>query len=144
MEKITIPLRYGQTTLSIELPTGKHSVLEKQKISHHMVSEERLIQEALSNPIGSAALRELAAPGDKIAVIVSDLTRPCPTDRLLPYIINELSAADIPSQDITIILALGLHRPMTAAEMQRACSRDSGIPHFRVSSRMELSPASAA
>jgi nickel-dependent lactate racemase len=57
-------------------------------------------------------------------IVTSDLTRPCPSDRLLPPVLEELAAAGVPDDDVTIVMALGLHRPMTVAEMERAVGRE--------------------
>ncbi len=50
------------------------------------------------------------------------MTRPCPSDQLIPPILEELAAAGIPDQDITIVIGLGLHRPMSEAEIDQALS----------------------
>jgi len=60
--------------------------------------------------------------GQKVAIVTSDLTRPCPSDKLLPYIARELEAAGIPDEDVFIVLGLGLHRPMTDEEIRQALS----------------------
>jgi nickel-dependent lactate racemase len=86
------------------------------------LDETSILRAALEHPIGAPPLRQLVKPGQKVAIITSDLTRPCPSERLIPPIIAELSAASIPDADITIIVALGLHRPMTDEEIDRAIS----------------------
>jgi nickel-dependent lactate racemase len=55
-----------------------------------------------------------------VAVVTSDLTRPCPSDRLLPLVLTELQQAGVRDGDVSVVMALGLHRPMTAAEMETA------------------------
>lgn len=49
---------------------------------------------------------------NRAVVVVPDLTRPMPLDIWLPAILAELASADV-----TVIIALGLHRRLTAAEI---------------------------
>lgn len=122
MSTIRIPLAYGHTELYLDVPeTNLHGVYCPQAI-HETIDEDRLIRDALTNPTGTPPLRQLVRPGQKIAIVTSDLTRPTPTDRLLPYIANELQAAGVLDRDVIIVLGLGLHRLMTAAEMDSAVS----------------------
>jgi nickel-dependent lactate racemase len=82
--------------------------------------EVAVVRKALAHPIGCRRLRDLVAPGQRVAIVTSDLTRPCPSERLLPYLLDELGEAGIRDQDITVVLALGLHRPMTDLEIETA------------------------
>ena len=51
-------------------------------------------------------LSQVVRPGQRIAVVVSDITRPCPTARLLPPLLSELGAGGIEEGDIRVIFAL--------------------------------------
>ena len=53
------------------------------------------MEEALENPIGTAPLRQIAHPGDRVAIVVNDITRMTRTDLMLPPIVNTLNAAGI-------------------------------------------------
>jgi nickel-dependent lactate racemase len=83
-----------------------------------------LTSEALEHPIGSPRLRELARPGQKVAVLTSDMTRPCPSAKLLPSVLKELADAGVCEEDVVIVAALGLHRQMTQAELEHMAGRD--------------------
>jgi len=74
------------------------------------------LREALAKPVGTLRLREMVRPGPRVVIVTSDLTRPWPSERLLPPVLDELAAAGIPADDVTVVMALGLHRPMTEAE----------------------------
>ena len=62
--------------------------------------------------------------GDKVAVIVSDVTRLVRTAEFLPVIISEINAAGVPDEDITIIVATGTHRAHTHDEDIAVCGND--------------------
>jgi nickel-dependent lactate racemase len=49
-------------------------------------------------------------------VVVTDLTRACPDDVLVPPILDELNAGGIPDDRITVVVALGLHSGLTPAQ----------------------------
>lgn len=51
-------------------------------------------------------------------IIISDATRGVPTDRVAPYLLEELAAGGIQDQDIVFVVALGVHRDATQREMQ--------------------------
>jgi len=53
---------------------------------------------------------------DKVVVLVTDNTRPCPDDRLLPPILAELERK-LSKDNITVIVALGLHPALDRNEL---------------------------
>lgn len=82
-------------------------------------SEEEEVLRALRAPIGSKPLKEMIKPGKKIAIVTSDITRPMPTYKVMPPLLDELYAAGAKAEDITLVFALGSHRKHTPEEMQR-------------------------
>ncbi len=72
--------------------------------------------EALAQPIGTLPLRNIVKPGERIAIVVNDITRLTRTDLFLPAVIAVLNQAGIPDRDIFIVFALGIHRKQTDAE----------------------------
>ena len=79
--------------------------------------EEALVTEALNNPVGSEKLSEIVSPDETVAIVTSDITRPCPTWKILPSVLKELYAAGVKKENITLVFALGSHRHHTEAEM---------------------------
>ncbi|MBQ4425481.1 MAG: nickel-dependent lactate racemase [Lachnospiraceae bacterium] len=80
---------------------------------------EAEVKRALREPIGSPLLREIVKPGEKIAVITSDITRPMPTAKVMPALLDELYAAGCRPENITLVFALGSHRKHTEAEQKK-------------------------
>jgi nickel-dependent lactate racemase len=73
---------------------------------------------ALAEPITSPPL-EVLAQGRRSAVIaVCDITRPAPNRLVLPQVTSVLEKAGIPDYAITILIATGLHREATDAELE--------------------------
>lgn len=116
----SISLPYGDHSLTIKVPERNlQDVILPKTEAEALQDETEIIRTALENPIGSLRLRELVRKGKRVAIVTSDLTRPCPSDRLLPFVLEELAAAGVPDEDIFVVLGLGLHRPMTQEEIER-------------------------
>jgi len=80
---------------------------------------EAEVRRALDQPIGTLRLREIVRPGEKIAVVTSDITRPMPTYAVMPALLDELYAGGVRAEDITLVFALGSHRRHTDAERRK-------------------------
>ena len=124
MNPTHIALAYGQREVSVDVPAANLLGVFYPKPVQQTADEDRLIRQALDQPIGTPPLRRIVHPGQKIAIITSDLTRPTPSERLLPPIIAELEAAGIPDEDVFIVMGLGLHRAMTDTEIEAAVTAE--------------------
>jgi len=111
-----INLAYGNSTLTVSLPKNYVTLLTERQQPSPPLSEEALVRRALEAPCGMARLSESVHHGQQIAIVVSDITRPCPTTRLLPPLLSELAEAGIQQKDIRIVFALGSHRCHTPEE----------------------------
>ena len=67
-------------------------VLEPNEIAAP-VTGEAAVRQALASPIGTPRLRDLVRPGEKIAIVTSDITRPMPTWVVMPPLLEELYSA---------------------------------------------------
>jgi nickel-dependent lactate racemase len=77
------------------------------------------VQAALAAPHGPR-LRDLPAvrPGARVTLVVTDSTRACPDHALVPALLDELAAGGVAMADVTVLVALGMHRASTAAEWE--------------------------
>ncbi len=117
-----IQLAYGRDGLWVDLPDDV-TVLEPRFVPG-LPDEPAVITAALRAPIGTPSLRELARPHDTAVVVFSDLTRPMPNDRVLPVLLDELTQAGLPDEQVVLLNALGTHRPQTAAELAHMLGSD--------------------
>jgi nickel-dependent lactate racemase len=72
---------------------------------------------ALDHPIASQPLLALARGKTSAAISVCDITRPAPNRITLPPLLDRLHAAGITRENITILIATGLHRAATDEEV---------------------------
>jgi lactate racemase len=113
-----LSLKYGHASQHAHLPAGLRTAVLAPGRTGGAAAEADLVGAALAEPIGRPRLARLVSPGQRVAVVTADITRPCPSDRLLPALLDELNGAGIPDRDITVVFGLGTHRPHTAAEQE--------------------------
>lgn len=115
--KVEIPVDKAFMTLD----TGdlEHVKLLRMKKEVKKQKSDKLIKEALHNPIGSLPLKEIVHPKEKVVIVTSDSTRPFPTHIVLPYVIEELCEAGICKEDITVMFAIGSHRHLSEQERKQ-------------------------
>lgn len=92
---------------------------------------EGAIRAALSAPLGAPRLEELATGARSATIVVTDATRPCPDSQLVPPILEALHRAGVAPEDITILVAIGMHRPSTHAEKVEKLGSDL-VSRYRV------------
>ena len=110
---------FGTSTQVVEVPEKNlMGVLHANSVETDLTGEAE-VRRALEAPIGSPRLREIVKPGEKIAVVTSDITRPMPTYKVMPALLDELYAAGVRPEDITLVFALGSHRHHTDEERRK-------------------------
>jgi len=83
-----------------------------------------IIKSAITNPIGTPPLSEMAKGKQSIAIVIEDISRPSKLDTTLNAVFNELEKAGIHRDQITIIGAIGAHRPMTREDYIKKLSKE--------------------
>ncbi len=112
------PFNFGKSVVNLEIPDQHLLKILNPKSVEAPKDQNQTVIDALMNPIGSKPLHEIVKPGEKIAIITSDITRPMPSKIVLPPVLDELSRAGIPDNDITIVFGLGIHRAHTEEEKE--------------------------
>lgn len=109
-------LQYGQDGLQVEIPSDNVTVLAPRFIPG-LPDEAAAFVDAARSPINSKPLKELIGANDKVAIVIPDITRPLPNDRLLGWLFAELS--HVPAENFVIINGTGSHRVNTPAELEQ-------------------------
>lgn len=115
----TIPLAFGSGISELNIPEKNISSIILPSELEIKEEGSSLMRKALQNPIKSRQLSEIVNPNSKIAIIVSDITRPTPTAKILPLLLEELYLGGAKNENITIVFALGLHRLQTEEECRQ-------------------------
>jgi nickel-dependent lactate racemase len=109
-------LPYGDSHLNVRVPEKNLAFVLEPRHVPGLRDEAAAVTAALRNPIGQSPLVEAVRATDQVVVIVTDNTRACPDDRLLPPILAELERV-VRQDQITIVVALGLHPPLDQEEL---------------------------
>ena len=110
---------FGKEKQLVDIPQGidVRELTANDDIEFNDIDKD--VVHALENPIGSPRLKDIVKPGEKIAIITSDITRPMPTYKVMPALLEELKEAGVDYNDVTLVFALGSHRRQTPEEMRR-------------------------
>lgn len=120
-----VKMKYGQTYIEASVKEENLiGIIEANEIELEK-NEDQIIKEALENPISSARLKELVHKGEKICVVIPDVTRAWQkTDKFLFRIVEELEAGGVEDKDIIFISALGSHRKQTREEHEKLLGKE--------------------
>jgi nickel-dependent lactate racemase len=124
MALMDVDLAFGKTRLRLELPGGfRYRILEARSATP-LRDSHKALDAALDAPIGSVPLVEMASGKRSAAISVCDITRPAPNSQTLPPLLRRLARAGIPNENVTILIATGLHRPATGDEIREICGAE--------------------
>lgn len=106
---MNVDIPYGKQYITVKIPEPCH-VLVPNKVS--IKDQDKLIENALENPLGFNSYDEFAENANRLLVIVNDATRPTPTSKILKYLLPVLSS----HPDLKFLVATGVHRAPTEEE----------------------------
>lgn len=119
-----VQLGYKKDKIEVSIPEQNlRGVLKPQK-ALVKISEAEIIENALKDPISASPLPEIVQPGEKIAIVTSDITRPMPSAKVLPFVLERLNQAGIRDADITVVFGLGVHRKHSSEEHAMLVGQD--------------------
>jgi nickel-dependent lactate racemase len=111
-----IELGFWKGKVEVNIPdTNVQAVLRPNTVKTGLTGTDE-VKRALQNPIGSGRLKDIVRSGERVCIVTSDITRPMPSRLVLPAVLDELGAGGVADGDITVVLALGNHRPHTEEE----------------------------
>ena len=110
---VQVPL--GEGTIDVELPDCSVTVAEPP--GGEAVDVRAAAERAVADPAGPR-VTDLVSPDDTVAIVVTDVTRATPDDVLVDVLLSELQRVGVYNEQVTVVVGLGLHRPMTDAELE--------------------------
>jgi nickel-dependent lactate racemase len=111
---------YSEGILSFDLPLGMRGALIESAPMHPGADAAVLARDALAHPVESSSIAELVAStrAKRACIAFTDTSRACPDHLLVPAILEQLTSAGLSPGAITLMCAVGLHRPLTRSEMK--------------------------
>ncbi len=126
-------IRYGDASLTCSIPESASVRTIMPADAPGIPDLRNELHRVLEDPTASCALSRLVRPGDRVVILVSDITRLwVRTSEFLPHVLDYLNRAGVPDGGISVIIAKGSHREMTAEE-HRLIVGDSVYRRVRVS-----------
>lgn len=120
MTDIRIELPYGHDSIEIEVPSDKLVGTFLPRALAPVPDPVEALRDALADPVSSSRLRDLVAGVKSVAIGIEDATRPVPNALLVDAVMSELQAGGVVPRQVKVIVATGLHRPMTDEELAGA------------------------
>jgi nickel-dependent lactate racemase len=116
-----VHLQYGTTGLDVDVPTANVDIIAPRFVPG-LPDERKAFVDAVRRPLESAPLASVVGAHERVAIVIPDITRPLPTDRLLPWVLHELR--HVPEDQITIVNGTGSHRVNSRDELSAMVGRD--------------------
>ena len=114
---MTVEIPLGEGTISVDLSGCDVTVAEPP--GGEPVDVHETARDAVAEPHGPS-LAARVDPDDTVTIVVTDVTRATPDEELLDVLMSELKRTGVVREQVTVVIGLGLHRPMTHEEIQDA------------------------
>lgn len=101
---------YGDNQLKMEFPDTWDVQIFNMKDAPPLTMHQ--IEDSINNPIGTQSLKIIAKDKRTAVIVVEDISRPSKLENILTIMLKELNDAGIEDNRITLLYALGGHRPM--------------------------------
>ncbi len=111
-----IELKYGSGRQSVVLA---HELLYLASAAVPVVDPQQLVRQALAQPLGTPPLAQIVHPDEQVVIVTSDITRYTGSEIYLPLLVAELNSLGVSDEQISILIALGIHRKQTDAEHRK-------------------------
>lgn len=115
LSPMRVKLRYGHGELPLDIPSRHVSIVQPIFVPG-LANEARAFRDGVRAPLGTRPLREIVAANERLAVAIPDITRPLPSDRILAWLLEELS--HVPDGRWTIVNGTGSHRVNSDVELR--------------------------
>ena len=114
---VLVILPYDRSELKVALPDANIVRVLQYKSAPPLTDPDWSVRDALVEPIGCPAFQKIAVGRRSACILICDVTRPAPNALMLTPILESLQAAGLAREDVTILIATGLHRPNLGEEL---------------------------
>lgn len=121
-ETHTIAIRSGARLFRLQVPRRNLMTLVEPHETQPAPDLATELRRALREPIGLAPFSAMIRGGERLLILVDDLTRETPAAEMLPMLLEELEV-EKRKVEVTVLIALGTHRKMTPEEIEKKVGR---------------------
>ena len=115
---------FGKGGVEVTIPETYDCAILESRVVQPLADVNGALQHALDHPLASSSIDDLARGKKTVAIVVCDITRPAPNSITLPPLLDRLHRSGISRDGITILIATGLHRAATQAEVDQIVGPD--------------------
>ncbi|MBN1533897.1 MAG: nickel-dependent lactate racemase [Spirochaetes bacterium] len=116
-QSVTIP--FGGRTITVDIPKGWRILEVLSPKTYPALDDVRKgVVRAMDSPVDAMPVKDMTLRGKKITLVVDDISRPTPLHRYFDAIVAHLVKSGASKGDMRILMALGVHRPMTREEVE--------------------------
>src|SRR4029453_12451847 len=137
---VRVHLQYGRDGLDVDLPRDNLTIVAPRYVPG-LPDERAAFRAAIASPIASPPLVEILGREDRVAIVIPDITRPLPSNRLLPWLLEAI--AHVPDDRIVIVNGTGSHRANTAQELSAMVGAEV-LARYRVVNHDSHDPSTLA
>lgn len=112
-----VDLLYGRSVLTVPFPAEASLTVIGKPDFPEVGSAVDVLEHALNNPVGCTSLDVLCGGCQSACILICDITRPVPNNVFLQPMIRTMMANGIAAENITVLVATGLHRPNEGDEL---------------------------
>ena len=127
-----VELDYGRDGLLVDLPDNCEPTVIRKRPMRALPDPEGAVRAALTRPVAAPPLEQLARGRGSVCILICDFTRPVPNHLFLREMAQRCMAAGIDRENITVLVATGLHRPNEGAELTELVGDDWVLDNLRV------------
>jgi nickel-dependent lactate racemase len=110
---------FGKGGIEVAVPHNFDCAVIESRPVKPLANAAGALEDALDHPMESASISDLTKGKHKVAIVVCDITRPAPNAVTLPPLLDRLHRSGITREGISILIATGLHRAATQAEVEQ-------------------------
>ena len=133
---VIVEILYGKNPLKVDLPEHLEIdvIRKRQMLLINDIAQE--VHKTFGNPVGCEPLATLAQRANSACILLCDITRPVPNGVFIETLIDLLCDNGLNLDQITILIATGLHRPNEGDELievvgsERIASQINVVNHF--------------
>jgi lactate racemase len=119
-----IRMAYGRSGAEVDVPGQNLEAVLAMKETAPVRDPASALTHMLRDPIGGRPLADIAHGARSACIVICDITRPVPNRVILPPVFAELARAGVSRDNVTILVATGLHRPSTQDELATMLGED--------------------
>lgn len=123
---MVVQLKYGRSCVPLDIGVLVNPQVLTGREAKPLADLRSEVLSRLRHPTGTdSLLHEVKRRRARtVVIIVNDITRPTPYTDILPPLLSELREAGIADEDVTLVVATGIHRGMTPEEMRLTLGRE--------------------